>query len=246
MKNQRNIFFITLLLSVLLCGTAWAGTIACGGEPPLSQRIGPGKRYDIVMLGDSRTVRLSSAIGAEGYRDESIRTENEVDFTLGADRFFGRETRGLPYLKAIWQNKARACLDGGEKCAVIWFGVNDPQNLAGYADQINRIAQEVKTFVVEVTPVGETCDRITNDNIRLFNSNLKGLLAEGITVIPMFDYVSQLPNVQYDDVGMHYDDDTSRLIWKQIDASIKEEYARSEEAAQSEAERPESGQSASE
>ena len=164
----------------------------------------------IVFIGDSRTVMMESAIGS----------------TEAAKHIWSAKIgMGLYWMKTTGAPAVDSKIDG-DKAVVILMGVNDVLNSGyykQYATYINSKAKEWKergadVYYASILPVSASgyhtiYGSTTNDIINSWNTNIKAELSSDVKYM---DLNSQIGDkvVTTDDV--HYNDESSKLIYDQI------------------------------
>lgn len=154
--------------------------------------------YDnFLFAGDSRTVGMSWATGADVIAKESIG--------------YGWAKNQLPQIKSCDNTNI-----------VFWFGVNDLYNISKYITMYNDLYDSMKDknvniYVMAVTPCCYSYSRL-NPDIADFNSKMQAGLNENIEFIDTYSFLSQNGFGSSD--GLHYSNTTYRAIYDYVLSEI--------------------------
>ncbi len=177
-------------------------------EPEEEEAVLPGRLAipgDVIFVGDSRFVGMSTAVR---YDDLYI-----AQVAIGYDWF--RDT-AIPELDTVAVPGARV---------VINMGVNDLENAGRYATLINEnmdrwTAAGLTIYYMSVNPVIDGKSYATNAMIESFNAKLQETLDPRVywidTYTPLMESGVQSPD------GVHYRDETSRLIYEYCRKALME------------------------
>ncbi len=177
-------------------------------EPEEEEAVMPGRLAipgDVIFVGDSRFVGMSTAVR---YDDLYI-----AQVAIGYDWF--RDT-AIPELDSAAVPGARV---------VINMGVNDLENAGRYVDLINEnmdrwTAAGLTIYYMSVNPVIDGKSYATNAMIETFNAKLQETLDPRVywidTYTPLMESGVQSPD------GVHYRDETSRLIYEYCRKALME------------------------
>jgi hypothetical protein len=156
----------------------------------------------VLMIGDSRCVMMQAATG-------------------GGAAWICENGKGYDWMMATAFPSADAVVGKGTK-VVICLGVNDTNHAASYAAAINAKAAEwaqkgAKTYFVSVNPVWEN-PYTTEDKVIAFNATMAASLI-GVKYVNTHDVLATTGYTMID--GLHYNDDTSKVIYNLIIGSVK-------------------------
>ncbi|MBR3514962.1 MAG: hypothetical protein IKO10_01290 [Lachnospiraceae bacterium] len=177
-------------------------------EPEEEEAVMPGRLAipgDVIFVGDSRFVGMSTAVR---YDDLYI-----AQVAIGYDWF--RDT-AIPELDTVAVPGAKV---------VINMGVNDLENAGRYAALINEnmdrwTAAGLTIYYMSVNPVIDGKSYATNAMIESFNAKLQETLDPRVywidTYTPLMESGVQSPD------GVHYRDETSRLIYEYCRKALME------------------------
>ena len=177
-------------------------------EPEEEEAVLPGRLAipgDVIFVGDSRFVGMSTAVR---YDDLYI-----AQVAIGYDWF--RDT-AIPELDTVAVPGAKV---------VINMGVNDLENAGRYAALINEnmdrwTAAGLTIYYMSVNPVIDGKSYATNAMIETFNAKLQETLDPRVywidTYTPLMESGVQSPD------GVHYRDETSRLIYEYCRKALME------------------------
>ena len=155
--------------------------------------------YDnFLFAGDSRTVGMSWATGADVIAKESIG--------------YGWAKNQLPQIKNCDNTNI-----------VFWFGVNDLYNISKYITMYNDLYESMKDknvniYVMAVTPCCYSYSRL-NSNIENFNAKMQAGLNENIEFIDTYSFLSQNGFGSSD--GLHYSNTTYKAIYDFVLSEIR-------------------------
>jgi hypothetical protein len=160
-----------------------------------------------ILIGDSRFVGMNEAASVEDK-------ENHIWMVA-------KVGQGLPWfkstaLKSVDKIKSRNTAITSWKY-VICLGVNDLSDIDGYIEEYESLVEDdssVKLTMVSVNPVQNRPD-ITNKDVQKFNDKLIDACDENDwKYIDTYDELIKKGYKTTD--GLHYDDDTYKLIWRLI------------------------------
>lgn len=173
--------------------------------------LGDGEAASTVYIGDSRTVGMSAVGGASG--------SNPINEKAGDRAFVGKVGEGLDYLRGEGWNNAKQYIGEGSN-VVIWFGVNDINNIDAYCSYLPTLKQNVEAMggrltVCAVGPViDDKSQYVKNSDIDSFNEQLNSACDKnGITFIDVNSPLKEMVNDGSPD-GLHY---TEPLYQKVLD-----------------------------
>ncbi len=170
---------------------------------PTIPAVTPAKAAGVLMIGDSRCVMMQAATGG------------------GGAGWICENGKGYDWMTATAFPSADAIVGKGTK-VVICLGVNDTNHAASYAAAINAKAAEwaqrgAKTYFVSVNPVWEN-PYTTEDKVIAFNAAMAASLI-GVKYVNTHDVLVTTGYTMID--GLHYNDDTSKVIYNLIIGSVK-------------------------
>ena len=165
--------------------------------------VAPAKAAGVLMIGDSRCVMMQAATGG------------------GGAGWICENGKGYDWMMSTAFPSADAIVGRGTK-VVICLGVNDTNHAASYAAAINAKAAEwaqrgAKTYFVSVNPVWEN-PYTTEENVIAFNAAMAASLI-GVRYVNTHDVLATTGYTMID--GLHYNDDTSKVIYNLIIGSVK-------------------------
>ena len=181
-------------------------------EQILAQVTADQASRQLVMIGDSRTVGMKSAVGQN------------------SNLWSAKVGMGLSWMKSTGVPAVESAI-GTNSDVVIMMGVNDVRSLANtkkYVSYINKKAAEwtargANVYYVSVNPmVFETSNYpgITNSLIESWNSRMKqGLSAD----VKYLDTYSQVTGKLSSKDGIHYTNKSYKLIYSLVNQQIIEE-----------------------
>ena len=168
----------------------------------------------LVMVGDSRTVGIANALGANQIAEDVYNT--------GYEYFICKTSMGYDWLSSTAINLINSYATP-KTALVFWLGIND----YGYSSQYNRYAD-----LISHNAGGWGCDlyyaditclaRGDSDAIKAFNTGLKSRLGSGVHWIDLWDFVENgitSGNLSYTD-GIHYTSDTYSAIYQRIKQAV--------------------------
>ena len=179
---------------------------------------------DVIFVGDSRFVAMSTAVRFDDLYIARV--------AIGYDWF--RDT-AIPELD-------RAAVPGAR--VVINMGVNDLENAGRYAELINEnmdrwTAAGLILYYMSVNPVIDGKSYATNEMIEKFNAKMQETLDPRVywidTYTPLMESGIQSPD------GVHYRDETSRLIYEYCRKALEENAPEQPVIRQLELQTPEEG-----
>ncbi len=188
-----------LPLPEIPAAVATAAPTAVPTIPPVT----PAKAAGVLMIGDSRCVMMQAATGG------------------GGAGWICENGKGYDWMMATAFPSADAIVGKGTK-VVICLGVNDTNHASSYAAAINAKAAEwaqrgAKTYFVSVNPVWEN-PYTTEDKVIAFNATMAASLI-GVKYVNTHDVLATTGYTMID--GLHYNDDTSKVIYNLIIGSVK-------------------------
>ena len=177
---------------------------------------------DVIFVGDSRFVGMSTAVR---FADLYI-----AQVAIGFDWF--RDT-------AIAEID-RAAVPGAK--VVINMGVNDLENAGRYAELINEnmdrwTAAGLIIYYMSVNPVIDGKSYATNEMVEKFNTRMQETLDARVYWIDTYTPLTE-SGIQSPD-GVHYRDETSRLIYEYCKRALEESAAQTPASGQLELQMPE-------
>lgn len=200
----------------------WFANKSCPGEwlfnrhgqiaAEVNRRLGlPGSstavtKRTIVFIGDSRTVQMKTAVGANG----------NIWSCLGAMGLSWMKSTGVPQVESKIGSNSAVC---------ILMGVNDmllvsPSDYTSYINSkaATWVARGATVYFVSINPVRLTgYYAITNSKIQAFNEAIKRGLSSNVQYIDTF---SQILNSFVAPDGLHYDATTYKKIYNIITDTV--------------------------
>ena len=170
---------------------------------PTIAAVTPAKAAGVLMIGDSRCVMMQSATGG------------------GGAAWICENSKGYDWMISTAFPMADAIVGKGTKVAIC-LGVNDTNHAISYAAAINAKAAEwaqrgAKTYFISVNPVW-TNPYTTEENVIAFNAAMASSLI-GVRYVNTHDVLVTSGYNMID--GLHYNDDTSRVIFNLIIGSLR-------------------------
>lgn len=192
--------------------------------------------YDFVIIGDSRTVGMYTAVCNKPLMSENI------DDVVGNTRWLAKTGSSLKFAQVSW-DKAKDNVNKESTKLIILMGVND-LNASGYQSLLSSVKNSIdNVYFVSVNPVieGKGGYSVTNAQIKSFNSSMKNFCeSNGIVYIDTYSNVllELQSNPDYSSDGLHYNGILSNKIYKMVTSYAdgnslngrKESYIRNEEA----------------
>lgn len=142
-------------------------------------------------------------------------------FASADDSFIANVGMGYDYLIQNLDNIENSYTD--KSVIIVEFGINDLYNINKYIDKINELSEKYNICYLTIYPIDENKAKnngysITNYDIDNFNEELKNGLNENISIIDTNNY---LKTIGYNTIdGIHYDDDTYKIIYDYIKNNI--------------------------
>ena len=168
----------------------------------------------LVMFGDSRTHGMAIAKGASGNGDV---------YTAGNNIFIAKDGMGYDWFRSTAIDLGKQYIDSST-AVVVWFGVNDLDNVAKYAALVNSFptAYGCKVYYMSVTPCDLTAKADFNNSIKVFNSTLKSSLLSSVTYIDSYGYVEgKMSSGEYTSPDkLHYNNTTYNGIYDYMMSKI--------------------------
>lgn len=177
---------------------------------------------DVIFVGDSRFVGMSTAVRFDDLYIAQV--------AIGYDWF--RDT-AVPEVD-------KAAVPGAK--VVINMGVNDLENVNRYAELINECMERwsaagLTVYFMSVNPVIDGKSYATNEMIEKFNARMQEILDPRVqwidTYTPLMESGIQSPD------GVHYREETSRLIYEYCKRALEESAAQTPASGQLELQMPE-------
>ena len=161
-----------------------------------------------VFVGDSRYVGMSA------YKEDT-------------DTFIAKNNMGYSYLEEQMSLIKQSC--DKNTALIIGLGVNDLKySREKYITTINSMADamDCKIYYMLVNPVDEKKEvsygySVENNTINEFNKAMKAELTSDVHIIDTYSYLQSQGYVTVD--GLHYDNDTYKLIYDYIKEAIKKD-----------------------
>lgn len=193
-------------------GTAKPTSSTSSNSNSSGNRAGSGntKSNKVVFIGDSRTVQMYAYMsGTWSGANYSSGGVHEV----GTDIYVAEGSQGLAWLKSTGIPAAKKYFVSGN-AIVILMGVNDLSNAQNYVNYINSNAASWKSngsslYFVSVNPCSGSYSNL-NSSINSFNSSVKSGLNSSVGWIDTYSVLTQNGYTTTD--GLHYDENTSRII----------------------------------
>lgn len=189
-------------------GKKWFYRVRAYGRNPGSRVYGAysgavrTEERPLMVIGDSRTVMLEDLIG-------------------GDTTWICKISMGYKWLAETAVKEAEKALKHNSDI-VIWLGVNDPGNIMNYITWLNEQipvwrSQGARVYIMAVGQV-ENDLFVDNEDIREFNTRMKASI-RGAKYIDLYTYLEKSGYHTTD--GTHYDDATSRKIYKYMKKNIR-------------------------
>lgn len=169
----------------------------------------------LVIVGDSRTVGMAQALGANQV-EEDVWCYNNYEY------FIAKVSMGYDWLNSTAINLINK-YKTNKSAYVFWLGINDygyPHQYDKYSDLIQHNAGGWggDLYYADITPLKNGKDDAA---IQDFNTNLKKRLAGGVTWIPMWDLVKQMGDSAFASGDtIHYNSDTYKAVYQQIKNAV--------------------------
>ena len=174
--------------------------------------IKSGSTSNIIMVGDSRTVGLCSAV----YNGSNCET---LGYKNGKNTFIAKTSMGYDWLNNTAGPSLKNKLKENSKSTVfINLGTNDLFDAEKYAKYYNQLAKDYKDaniIAVSVTPIIDSevqyAPETENDaNVVKFNKKLKSKLSQDVVYCDAYSQVKGKVKTTGD--GVHYDNQSYKLI----------------------------------
>lgn len=192
--------------------------------------------YDSVIIGDSRTVGMYTAVCNKPLVSDNI------DDVVSDTRWIAKTGSTLKFAQDSWE-KAKNNVNKESSKLIILMGVND-LNASGYQRLLSSAKDSMdKVFFVSVNPVieGKGGSSVTNAQIQSFNNSMKNFCeSNGIFYIDTYNNVllELQSNPECSRDGLHYNTALYTKIYKMVTSYAdgnslndrEESYIRNEEA----------------
>jgi hypothetical protein len=170
----------------------------------------------IVMIGDSRTVGMCSAMGGPYIQQTGyIGTKDNVTY-------IAKEGSGFDWLSETAYNLAKKYVDSNT-VVLMWHGVNDVNNADKYAKFVKTEMTKLgaKIYYISVGPCNKNYTS-SNSGIEKFNKSLKDALPSDVGWVDVYSYIKDgfTKNEMGTSDGLHYNDTTYKSIMSKIMSTI--------------------------
>lgn len=150
----------------------------------------------VIFVGDSRFVQMKSSVG-----------DNPCTW-------IAESSKGYKWLNENAIARIDNCVGKGSKI-LINLGVNDPGNIQNYLTLVNAKAEEwtskgATVYYASVNPVWDN-PYVTEEKVKIFNSQLQGGLSGNIHYIDSHSYLESIGYKLVD--GLHYNSETYQNLY---------------------------------
>ena len=150
----------------------------------------------VIFVGDSRFVQMQSSVG-----------DNPCTW-------IAESSKGYKWLNENAIARIDNCVGKGSKI-LINLGVNDPGNIQNYLTLVNAKAEEwtskgATVYYASVNPVWDN-PYVTEEKVKIFNSQLQGGLSGNIHYIDSHSYLESIGYKLVD--GLHYNSETYQNLY---------------------------------
>ncbi|MCH5263767.1 MAG: SH3 domain-containing protein [Lachnospiraceae bacterium] len=150
----------------------------------------------VIFVGDSRFVQMKSSVG-----------DNPCTW-------IAESSKGYKWLNENAIARIDNCVGKGSKI-LINLGVNDPGNIQNYLTLVNAKAEEwtskgATVYYASVNPVWDN-PYVTEEQVKIFNSQLQGGLSSNIHYIDSHSYLESIGYKLVD--GLHYSTETNQNLY---------------------------------
>lgn len=150
----------------------------------------------VIFVGDSRFVQMKSSVG-----------DNPCTW-------IAESSKGYKWLNENAIARIDNCVGKGSK-VLINLGVNDPGNIQNYLTLVNAKAEEwtskgATVYYASVNPVWDN-PYVTEEQVKIFNSQLQGGLSGNIHYIDSHSYLESIGYKLVD--GLHYSTETNQNLY---------------------------------
>ena len=198
-----------MVFSLIPVGNVYAEELDTTVEEQIAQVTAEQATRQLVIIGDSRTVGMKSAVGKN------------------ANVWSAKVGKGLSWMKSTGVPAVESAINANTD-VVILMGVNDVRNLSytdKYVSYINEKAAAwtalgANVYYVSVNPMAfetRSYPGITNELIESWNARMQQGLSEEVHYIDTYSQI--LGNVQSND-GIHYNKTTYKTIYTLINQGI--------------------------